>query len=132
MGKPSVLVVDDDPVFLDSVVAVLRGCYHVKTASNGSEALASIDIKHPDLIVLDVMMDHLSEGFDVARAVREDPATERIPIIILTGVDRSYNLRMEVDESWVPANRYLEKPVSPSDLLREIEALVGPGEPASK
>jgi CheY-like chemotaxis protein len=132
MARPTVLVVDDDAVFLDSVVAVLKTSYRVTTAANGSEALVSIQIDPPDLIVLDVMMDHMSEGFDVARTVRSNDATALIPIIILTGVDRVYNLRMEVDESWVPADRYLEKPVSPGDLLHEVNDLIGPGEPAAE
>ena len=50
---------------------------------------------------------------------------------ILTGVDRVYNLRMEVDESWVPADQYLEKPVSPEVLMETVGELVGPGQAPS-
>jgi CheY-like chemotaxis protein len=124
-----VLVVDDDTVFVESAAVVLRTRYDVQTAANGDEALAMIDDEAPDLVILDVMMDHMSEGFDVARVLRSNDSTALIPIIILTGVDQVYNLRMEVDESWVPADRYLEKPVSPEDLLREAEELIGPGGP---
>ena len=53
------------------------------------------------------------------------------PIVILTGVDRVYNLRMEVDESWVPADQYLEKPVSPEVLMETVGELVGPGQAPS-
>lgn len=125
MGDATILLVDDDAVFVASVTAVLRSHYRVRTATNGTEGLAMIRRDPPDLVILDVMMDHLSEGFDVARALRSDPATAALPIIILTGVDQVYNLRMEVDESWVPADRYLEKPVSPAQLLAEIDAVLG-------
>ena len=128
MTRPTVLVADDDAVFVQSVTAVLRTRYNVRTAANGTEALASIEDDPPDLVILDVMMDHMSEGFDVARTLRSDDATALIPIIILTGVDRVYDLRMEVDESWVPADHYLEKPISPEDLMCKIVELVGPGE----
>jgi len=128
MTRPTVLVVDDDAVFVQSVTAVLRTRYNVRIAANGTEALASIEEDPPDLVILDVMMDHMSEGFDVARTLRNDDATALIPIIILTGVDRVYSLRMEVDESWVPADHYLEKPISPEDLMCKISELVGPGE----
>ncbi len=128
MPRPTVLVADDDPVFVQSVAAVLGTRYHVRTVANGTEALAVVDDDPPDLIVLDVMMDHMSEGFDVARSLRNNDATALIPIIILTGVDRVYNLRLEVDESWVPADHYLEKPISPEDLMRKVGELVGPGE----
>ena len=79
----------------------------------------------PDLIVLDAMMEHISEGFDVARKLRTNDDTKEIPIIMLTGVDEVYNYRMEIDESWVPNDRYLEKPVSPPELLTHIDELLG-------
>ena len=129
MARPTVLVVDDDPVLVSALVSILSGRYDVATAANGTEALAAVHREPPDLVVLDVMMDHMSEGFDVARSLRGDEATSLIPIIILTGVDRVYNLRMEIDESWVPADRYLEKPMSPDDLLAAVADLIGPGAP---
>lgn len=127
MAVPLILVADDDAVFVESVATVLRSRYQVETAANGSEALAAVENDAPDLIILDVMMDHMSEGFDVARSLRADPETALIPIVILTGVDHVYNLRMEVDESWVAADRYLEKPVDPAVLLEIVESYVGPG-----
>jgi len=127
MKQPSVLLADDDAVFAESVVSILKTRYRVRAVVNGTEALAEVENDPPDLVILDVMMDHMSEGYDVARKLRTDPATALIPIIILTGVDRVYNLRMEVDESWVPADLYLEKPIAPEDLLQAVESLVGPG-----
>jgi cyclic di-GMP phosphodiesterase len=125
MSGKTVLLVDDDEVFVDAVSAVLETRYCVVTAANGTEGLARVREAVPDLIVLDVMMDHLSEGFDVARALRTDPGTADIPIIMLTGVDQVYNVRMEVDESWVPSDRYLEKPISPEALLAHVAELIG-------
>lgn len=128
-GRPTILVADDDPVFVDSVVSILSTRYEVRTAVNGAEVLALVDDDPPDLVILDVMMDHMSEGFDVARALRRNDATSLIPIVILTGVDRVYNLRMEVDESWIAADRYLAKPVAPEVLLEAVAELIGPGVP---
>lgn len=125
MMRKTVLLVDDDPIFRDSIAIVLGTRYEIVAAGNGAEAAARVAELHPDLIILDVMMDHLSEGFDVARRLRKDPATATIPIMMLTGVDRVYNVRMEVDETWVPADRYLEKPVSPQQILQEVEDLIG-------
>lgn len=126
--RPTILIADDDDVFVRSVKAVLAARYDVRVASNGTEALAAIEDDPPDLVILDVMMDHMSEGFDVARTLRGDDATALIPIVILTGVDRVYNLRMEVDESWVPADQYLKKPISPGALMAAVHELIGPGE----
>lgn len=125
MPKNRVLLVDDDGVFVEAVSAVLEPRYEVESAANGTQALARVREDPPALVVLDVMMDHLSEGFDVARALKNDPATRGIPILMLTAVDQVYNMRMETDPSWVPCDRYLEKPVSPRDLLEHVRELIG-------
>lgn len=125
MADETILLVDDDDVFVEAVRAVLETKYRVLRAANGTEGLTMIGEERPDLVILDVMMDHLSEGFDVARKLRSDPETADLPIIMLTGVDQVYNVRMEVDESWVPCDRYLEKPVAPGDLLQHIAEVLG-------
>lgn len=125
MENKVVLLVDDDDVFVEAVMAVLESRYRVRRAANGTEGLEMIAEDRPDLVILDVMMDYLSEGFDVARKLRKDPATANLPIIMLTGVDQVYNVRMEVDESWVPCECYLEKPVAPQDLLRHVAEILG-------
>lgn len=125
MAEKTILLVDDDDIFVEAVRAVLETKYRVLRAANGTEGLTMIGEERPDLVILDVMMDHLSEGFDVARKLRNDPETADLPIIMLTGVDQVYNVRMEVDESWVPCDRYLEKPVAPADLLQHVAEVLG-------
>ena len=125
MADKTILLVDDDDVFVEAVTAVLESRYRVRRAANGTEGLEMIAEERPDLVILDVMMDHLSEGFDVARKLRNDPETADLPIIMLTGVDQVYNVRMEVDESWVPCDRYLEKPVAPTELLEQVAEVLG-------
>ena len=124
MDRKKVLVADDDPVFVLAVTSVLETRYEVRAASNGTEALKLIEQERPDLIVLDVMMDYMSEGFDIARKLRSDPKTQEIPIILLTGVDQRFDYRLEQDESWVPCSRFLEKPIEPEQLLAEVSALI--------
>lgn len=125
MSRKTVLLVDDDAVFIDAVSAVLETRYLIRRASNGAEAQRSIEEQLPDLIILDVMMDHPSEGFDVARALQADPRTSQIPVVMLTGVDQIYNYRMETDETWVPCARFLEKPITPPQLLAQVAELIG-------
>jgi CheY-like chemotaxis protein len=125
MEQKSILLVDDDEVFVAATTAVLESRFRVRTAKNGTEAHKRIAEERPDLIVLDVMMDYMSEGFDVARELRNDPETKTIPLIMLTGVDERYDYREEVDESWVPCDRFLEKPVEPETLLAAVEDLIG-------
>lgn len=125
MERKRVLLADDDQVFVAAVTAVLSTRYDVRSASSGSEALKMVDEQPPDLIVLDVMMDYMSEGFDVARKLRSNPATQAIPVILLTGVDSRFDYRQEQDEAWVPCERYLEKPIDPDKLLAEVSSLIG-------
>src|SRR4029077_16778179 len=80
----TILVVDDDPV-IQKLLAVnfeMEG-YRVVTASDGAEALDRIASDHPNLAVLDVMMPRVG-GLDVVRALRADPATSTMPIILLS------------------------------------------------
>ncbi len=125
MPGKRILLVDDDAVFVEAVRAVLESRYEVETAANGTEGLERARENPPDLVILDVMMDHLSEGFDVARRLRTDERTKDVPIIMLTGVDQVYNVRMEVDEDWVPCEKYLEKPIEPGELLRHVAEVIG-------
>lgn len=124
MPKKKVLLTDDDPVFVEAVTAVLESRFDIVTASNGKEALEQIAKERPDVVVLDVMMDHLSEGFEVAREIKGNSETADIPVIMLTAVDRVYNYRMEVDSSYVPHDRYLEKPVDPEKLVAVIDEVL--------
>ena len=77
----------------------------------------------------------LSEGFDVARALRKAPETKDVRIVMLTAVDEVYSLRMEVEQAWVPCDRWLEKPIEPEDLLRHVAEVLAadpaPGGPES-
>jgi CheY-like chemotaxis protein len=125
MTRKSVLLVDDDAVFVEATRAVLETRYDVRVAGNGTEALAAVAASRPDVVILDVMMDHLSEGFDVARHLRSSDDTKTLPIIMLTAVDHVYNMRLEIGETWAAHDRYLEKPVSPDRLLATIAELVG-------
>ena len=121
----TILLVDDDPVFVESISAVLESRYGVRRAANGTEAIEEVAREKPDLIITDVMMDHMSEGFDIVKKWRQNPDTKDIPIVMLTGVDQVYNVRMEVGEAWVKADRYLEKPVDPEKLLGVVGELIG-------
>lgn len=122
--RKKILLVDDDPVFVEAVSAVLETRYDIRIAFNGTEALEAISREKPDVIVLDVMMDHLSEGFEVARKIKSDVETRNVPVIMLTAVDRVYNYRMEVEETYVPHDRYLEKPVEAQELLAVIDEVI--------
>ena len=73
MNAPSILIVDDEPNNLDVIVAQLSDCdYQIHYASSGQEALSSLDIYNPDLILLDVMMPGIN-GIEVCQQIKAMP-----------------------------------------------------------
>ena len=117
-----ILVVDDDPVFVDSTKAVLESKdYHVITAFDGDEGLQKVQDEKPDLILLDVIMP-TQDGFHVCERIKKNPQLADIPVIILTSFAKkrgetnipvSAGLELE-------AEGYLDKPVSPEELLNYV------------
>jgi signal transduction histidine kinase/DNA-binding response OmpR family regulator len=96
-GNGTVLVVDDDPALCDVLGSALsQDGWHVLTASDGEQALAAVAEKHPSAMVLDLMIPNL-DGFDVLRAVRSDPSTRDLPIIVVTAKDLTEDDRQQLN-----------------------------------
>ncbi len=112
---------DDDPVFVDAMTAVLSTRYEVRSAADGEEAMASLTGNPPDLILLDVMLTYPSEGYDLAATLKKNPATSSIPIVILTGVSRIFEVRSRLEKSWVDVESFHTKPPDFDKLIETIE-----------
>lgn len=123
-----ILIIDDDQEFVAAVANLLetKG-YEVESAPNGKEGLRKAVSSPPQAILLDVMMTHKSEGFDVARQLRGKKETSSIPVIMITGIRREMNLPFgfEPDDEWLRVNRLLEKPVKPETILKALEEIAG-------
>jgi CheY-like chemotaxis protein len=118
-----ILLIDDDAGLTDSNREILETSgYEVVTAPDGAAGIKKARQTKPDLIVLDVMMKTETEGFDVSRALQDDPELRSIPVIILTGIRKAIRLpfKFEPDKDWLPVKAVLEKPVSPPRFLEEI------------
>ena len=112
-----ILIADDSATMRELLAARLEADgYEVVQAADGEQALNLVWSGRPDLLILDNTMPKL-DGFGVVRALREDPATSAVPIVMLTGHtsedDRADSIRLGVDE-------YIPKPFSP----REVSARV--------
>jgi two-component system alkaline phosphatase synthesis response regulator PhoP len=121
----TILIVDDDKDFGQSVEELLTSeGYQVLRAYNGQEGLELALQKRPDLMILDVMMAHDTEGFEVSREIPKRPELKDMPVIMVTGITTEKNLplKFEPDETWLPVATFLEKPVNPERLLKEIKA----------
>ena len=118
---PCVLVVDDDPEIVTMLSARLeKKGYRVVTASDGNQALAEAKRSRPKLIVLDVMMPHKT-GWEVARALKQDPVTEGIKIVMLTAIGEQMN---EMTSPLYGADAYFDEPFDFSSLEKKIAELV--------
>ena len=121
--KQRILFVDDDPDFVAATQEVLESNgYEVITASDGASGFAMAVQMKPDLMLLDVMMNTTTEGFELSRKMKDTPELKDLPIIMMTGIRRAKNLAFgfEPDESWLPVKTLLEKPVPPARLLAEV------------
>ncbi len=119
-----VLVIDDDATFVEAVTTLLEAKeYAVVSAENGQEGFQKAKSESPDIILLDVMMTHKTEGFDIARNLKSTPETKDIPVVMITGIRKEMNLPFgfEPDEDWLPVKVLLEKPIKPELLLKAVE-----------
>ena len=119
--KFRVLVVDDQPAnvrLLDQLLT-LSG-YEVVTASSGAEALEKISAAKPDIVLLDVVMPKMS-GYEVCRALRDDPATALLPVVMVTALDPTEE-RLKGIESG--ADDFLSKPINQAELLARVKSLL--------
>lgn len=116
-----ILVIEDDPGIAALVAYQLtRAGYRVETSAAGSWGLDTLHKDIPDLVVLDRMLPGLS-GDDVLRAIRKDPATRSLPVVVLTAkreeIDRIEGLEMGADD-------YITKPFSPRELVLRVDAIL--------
>jgi len=129
MGQKSILIIDDDPDITEAMTVILtnRG-YDVRSAQDGSKGMDRLKEAQPDLIILDVMMRTSQEGFELSRELKHNQKYKHIPILMLTGVKQKTGLDFKTtagDESWLPMDEYLDKPVKPDVLLAKVGDLLG-------
>jgi len=122
-----ILVVDDDVDVLDSRKIVLEhNNYEVLTATNIKVADEILNREKIDLIILDVMMENDSDGFNFAQQVKSNENFNKIPIILATAVNQrtKFKFDIEKDGAFMPVEKFMEKPIDPDDLIVTIRGLL--------
>ncbi len=116
-----ILIVDDYPDALDIWAFYLRSLgYRVSTAVDGAGAIAQAEQLLPDLVVLDLELPGIS-GFEAAKRLRRNPATQDIPLIAATGYSHERSIAMARESGF---DRVMVKPLDPDSLVEEIEQLL--------
>jgi CheY-like chemotaxis protein len=125
-GGARIVVADDSDAILGLLVVVLqREGFEPATATNGADAIARIREQRPQLVILDALMPN-GDGYEVCRALRDDPDLERPYVIMLTAgardLDRERAEAAGVDE-------FITKPFSPSKLRERVREILGSQKP---
>lgn len=120
--KRRVLYIEDEPEMIELIRLILaRRGFEVTGAVGGQEGLEAVRKGIPDLVLLDLMMPDL-DGWDVYQQMKADPATQKIPVIVVTAkaqsIDKVLGLHIaKVDD-------YISKPFSPSELVESVEKVL--------
>ncbi|MBM4458506.1 MAG: response regulator transcription factor [Chloroflexi bacterium] len=129
--KGHILVIDDDPDMVEALRMPLEANgYQVSHAANGALGLKMVRQLVPDAIILDVMMDTATEGFQVSLVLRSpDPKSEyaafrRIPILMLTSIHSTTPLRFGPDQDYLPVDAFIDKPIDPDRLVAKVGELL--------
>ena len=137
MPGKKIFIVDDDPDMVEALRLPLEATgYYVSHATCGKEALEKIAEVDPDLVILDVMMETDTAGFQTAYQLHDQSADSpyasyaKTPILMLTaiGAEKNMSFSPETDASFLPVDAFLEKPVRPNVLLEQVASLLEGGE----
>jgi CheY-like chemotaxis protein len=127
-----VYIIDDDHDIVDSMTIVLqKNGYQVAAQYDDEDVEANVRAQKPDLIILDVMFpEDSSAGFEIARRLKADEALRQIPILMLSAInERGIYVgkfsNKDRDQSFLPVNLFLEKPLRPNVLIERVSSLIG-------
>jgi len=123
-----ILIVDDDPDFRASTAAVLESQgYKVITAESGKEGLAKLSAEPPDLVILDIMMEYDSAGYEVNQAIKfRDEFSRDIPILMVSSiqVEPATLFSRATEVALVTPDAYLTKPLNIPEFLDQVRNLL--------
>lgn len=129
MSKPRILVVDDDIDYVESTSAILEANgYEVVAAYDGKEGLEKAKAELPQLILIDLMMNTINEGYDLVRNIRSDKTFEEVPLIMISSAHQHEMFKganFVPDEVWFPIDKFLDKPIDKETLLKNVSKLLG-------
>lgn len=125
MSSARILVVDDDPDFVEIMRTILESNdYQVVTAANGNQALAQVKALRPDLMILDIMMSTVLDGLDVSEKLSQDPDARFMPVIMVSSIADTPYAHVFPMEQQPHMDAWLSKPVDPKVLLNKVAELL--------
>jgi DNA-binding response OmpR family regulator len=125
--KNNILIVDDDQDYGEALKIVLENQgYRIRHALNIRDGRAFVEEERPDLIILDVMMEKMTDGFNFCSDLKNDKTCSTIPILMVTAVtDKTgFKFSPETDGEYLQADDYVKKPIPVSELVSRIKKLI--------
>lgn len=126
--KKKILIIDDDKDYGEALKIVLENnSFKVHHVLNIRDGRKTIESDRPELIILDVMMDKHTDGFDLCYNLKHDKAYRDIPILMVTAVTNKTGFKFspETDGEYLQADDYVAKPIPASELLLRVKKLIG-------
>ena len=127
-----IYIIDDDRDIIESVSMILESeGYETGHQLDENNVVENVTAFGPDLIILDVMFpENESAGFDIAREIKGAEAIKDIPIVMLSAINDKGQYagtfsNRDRDDSFLPVSEFIEKPISPADLLKKAAELIG-------
>ena len=120
-----ILIVDDDPDFVDATRMVLEKEGHaVIHAGNGSEGFRRAGSEKPDLVVLDVIMDSVLDGLSMSQQMYDHAGTREIPILMVTSIANTDYAELFPTDNSIHIRAFMSKPINPAALIKQVNKLL--------
>lgn len=126
--KKSILIIDDDKDYAEALKIVLaNNGYAVDYALNIKDGRKAMEKNIPNLIILDVMMDKHTDGFEFCYNLKHDEECRNIPVLMVTAVTEKTGFKFspETDGEYLQADDYVAKPIPVAELLSRVNKLIG-------
>jgi CheY-like chemotaxis protein len=122
---PKILVVDDDPDFVESTRMMLEpNGYEVISAANGDEGLGKLAEEKPDLVILDVIMSTVLDGLSMSQQMQEVPEYKEVPILMVTSIANTDYAALFPTDEYINIHGFLTKPIASDQLLSHVKRLI--------
>ncbi len=126
--KKTILVIDDDPEICEALQEILTDYdYHVLTAQDTATGSQLMEKERPNLLILDIMMATMDEGLRFATMIKQKEGAWGIPILMVSArppAEKGYSRSVDQDLDWIHADIFMEKPVDPEDLVKNVQILL--------
>lgn len=120
-----ILVVDDDPDFVEVVRTILRMDNHeIVSAGNSAEGMRRLAQELPDLVVLDVIMSTVLDGLTMSQRIADNPMFQHVPLIMVTSIANTDYAALFPTDEFIHIDAFLSKPINPAELRAKVNELL--------